>query len=183
MNNNDLTRDIKALYEKQINQEIFQEAQVELERTGLANLVSEVDLILTKFKQEKIIQFPSQVRNFASTTLMAAAGQSLGNWFDHPIAFPSSGFLIDIRKIQGTSSEADIYIEPLDQDAIAMKRTFSSYKGKNLNIQFLINDRLVFDAEVYVDESGQAAEGIGKFFTITSEQGQGRLSIDIKVED
>jgi len=185
MKTTDLTKAIKALREKQLAQEIWDEVNSEIERDGLDSLMQEVEHLLAKADSTKnnIVNFPSRFTDFASTTLMAAAGTSLGNWFDHPIVFPSVGFMVDIRKVQGTESEADIYIQPISQDTETIEKVLTPFKRKNLNIQFTINGKLVLEAEVYVDESGHEAEGSGHLFDINTADAQGKLSIDIKVDE
>lgn len=185
MKTTDLTKTIQFLREKQIAQDIWHEANSELERDGINDLMQDVKRLVAilNSKNNNVISFPTKITAFASTTLMAAAGKSVGNWFDHPILFPSEGFMVDIRKIQGTDSEADIYIQPINQDTESIEKVLSPFKLKTLNIQFSINGKLIFEAEVFVDDSGQKAEGSGQLFDISTKDAQGKLSIDIQVDE
>lgn len=183
MNKENITDMLQAIQQIEEANLVIQEVQAELNSIDLDSLIPEVRNLLQKARPSNVVQFPKRIENFATTSLMAASSQKLGNWYEHPILFAASGFIVDIRKVLGSDNEVDIYINPSSEETAEIEKTLSPYKQKTLQVQFSINGNIVLNAEVYVDISGQSAEGSGYLFSMDKEHIDGRLSIDISVKE
>jgi len=193
MNKIDLTKQVIQFHEGEIMQKINSEVKEELCDGVTKKLQSELNNLLpmskhrNKFKKHKIFSFKSKVTKnqkilgcFKSVELLAASGKSLVCWFSQPINFGGAGFILDIRKIIGSNNEVDLYLLPNEKKTDKIEKSLKSYAGKNIDITITNNGSKILEANIYVDEKAQAAEGNGKIFTEQKNKDiTGKLSIDI----
>ena len=130
-----------------------------------------------------IVIFPSNKVRLASTPRIAAAGQDIGSWLARPIVFAASGIGIDIRKILGSEDKVNVYIYPTGNDSSSIENPLLPFKDKNLHVQLSIDGKELLNAEIYVDESGQNAEGTGHLESINESEVHGNIELDIISEE
>ena len=194
MKKTDITGQVLKLHQNETmeNLEFVKEVEEELKNGVPTELQAELDQLiakgqeLNKEKNEKgnVVPFPKVIRTIGETQLLAAAGQSLANWFSQPIIFGGAGFTVDIRKIIGSDEEVDIYLAPSRGEPGAMKNTFSDSLGKSIDIMISTNAEPLLSATLYVDNEGNAAAGQGRLIS-PKEAGsiKGRITIDIIVKE
>jgi hypothetical protein len=182
----DITRQILVLREEDELKKLMAEVDNELEE-NMSSLLEEVDFCLNKRakdEQSNVVFFTPKhnpVTNlFAQTELLAASGLSLADWFSQPINFSGVGFVLDIRRVIGTEDEIDLYLSAIDGEK--MSSSLDAYKGKSVNLTITNNGKNLLLAELYVDDSGQEAEGSGVLNKLDKESiVKGELSIGIEV--
>ena len=167
------------------------DTQEELASDIPSDLQKELDLCLGKAKMSEsqstdnvIALEPKEKTNivafpFAETELLAASGKSLADWFSQPINFAGVGFILDIRRVIGTKDEIDLSLSPTDSEK--MSASFDIYKGKSLKLTITNNGNPLLTAELYIDTTGQEAEGSGQLIALDAAPVQGKISIDIEV--
>ncbi|GAA6172012.1 hypothetical protein NBRC116592_16820 [Colwellia sp. KU-HH00111] len=186
----DITEQILQMHEEDVIQQMITDTQEELATDIPSDLQKELDLCLSKTKmsenqstdnvitlerkENNIVAFP-----FAETELLAASGTSLADWFSQPINFAGGGFTLDIRRVFGTKDEIDLYLSPTDSEK--MSASFDVYKGKSLKLIITNNGNTLLTAELYIDDTGQEAEGSGQLIDLDATPVQGKISIDIEV--
>jgi len=187
----DITKQILKVHEEDVIQQMITDTQEELASDIPSDLQKELDLCLSKVKitdsqstgnvitsepteKTNIVAFP-----FAETELLAASGTSLADWFSQPINFAGGGFILDIRRVFGTKDEIDLYLLPTDSEK--MSASFDAYKGKSLKLIITNNGKPLLTAELYIDDTGQEAEGSGQLVDLDAAPVQGKISIDIEV--
>jgi hypothetical protein len=186
----DITDQILRMHEEEVIQKMITDTQEELARDIPSDLQKELDLCLSKAKMsegqstDNVISFKPKENNivafpFAETELLAASGQSLADWFSQPINFAGVGFILDIRRVFGTEDEIDLYLSPTDSEK--MSASFDVYKGKSLKLTITNNGNPLLTAELYIDDTGQEAEGSGQLIDLDAAPVQGKISIDIEV--
>jgi len=187
----DITKQILKMYEEDVIQQMITDTQEELANDIPSYLQKELDLCLSKAKMserqstDNVVSFkPKEKTNivtfpFAETELLAASGKSLADWFSQPINFAGVGFILDIRRVIGTKDEIDLYLSPTDSEK--MSESFDAYKGKSLKLTITNNGNPLLTAELYIDDTGQEAEGSGQLVDLDAAPVQGKISIDIEV--
>jgi hypothetical protein len=192
MKQEDITKQIVALHEEDMLNQMMNDVNAELKNGIPTSLQQEINACLNKINNEKIINNENVVsfkpkskpftNTFAETELLAASGQSLSDWFSQPLSFGGAGFVLDIRKVMGSEDEVDLYLIPNQADNSKMKQSLSSYLGKTLNI-CISNDGInLLTAVLYVDESGLEAEGSGHLNKVDGNFVKGKISIEIIIE-
>lgn len=186
----DITEQILKIHEEEVIQQMITDTQKELASDIPCDLQKELDLCLSKVKMsenqstDNVVSFKPKENNivafpFAETELLAASGKSLADWFSQPINFAGVGFILDIRRVIGTKDEIDLYLSPTDSEK--MSASFDIYKGKSLKLTITNNGNPLLTAELYIDDTGQEAEGSGQLIDIDVALVQGKISIDIEV--
>ena len=193
MNIEDITKQILEMHEEEEMQNLMEEVRKEFKHGIPEQLQSELNALLAKAKANKksdnVIAFkPKKIHSFfkplAATELLAAAGQSLGDWFSQPMNFGGAGFILDVRRVIGTENEVDLYLTPTHPDTENMKKTLEAYIGQSIHIVISNNDVQLLDANLYIDESGNAAEGSGHLIDTDNAQNiKGKISIDIVINN
>jgi len=172
----DITEQILQMHEEEVIQQMITDTQEELASDIPSDLQKELDLCLSK-ATNNIVAFP--IAAFAETELLAASGTLLADWFSQPINFAGVGFILDIRRVIGTKDEIDLYLSPTDSEK--MSASFDIYKGKSLKLTITNNGNPLLTAELYIDDTGQEAEGSGQLIDLDAAPVQGKISIDIEV--
>ena len=190
MKQEDITKQIIALHEEDILNQIMSDVNSELKKGIPALLQKEVNTFLNKINNEKLTKSENVVsfkpksklstNIFAETELLAASSLSLADWFSQPLSFGGAGFILDIRQVFGTENEVDLYLLPIDSDK--MSASFESYKGKLLQLTIKNNDKPLLIAELYVDDTGQEVEGSGHLIQQGQTSVHGKITIDIEVK-
>jgi|SaaInlV_120m_DNA_4_1040238.scaffolds.fasta_scaffold21097_2 hypothetical protein len=189
----DITQQIVKMHEEGIMQALEEEVKTELSVEAPNELQSELDSLLVIVKSLKkpsktnIVSLKtlknqnSQIlESFESAELLAAAGQSLGEWFSTPISFSNEGFIVDIRKVIGMKDEVDIYLSPLQNKIEKVERGLINYAGHNIDIIISNKGVTLLSASLYVDEKGGSAEGSGRLFKVDEYQDiKGKLNMSI----
>jgi hypothetical protein len=195
MSTKDITKQILEMHGEEAMQHLMEEVRQEFKDGIPQELQSELDTLLAKanapkkpISREVIDSISEAVHRFfqplASTELLAAAGQSLGDWFSQPMNFGGAGFILDVRRVIGTENEVDLYLTPTDPDSENMKKTLEAYIGQSIHIVISNNDVQLLVANLFVDESGNAAEGSGHLIDADNAQDiKGKISIDIVIND
>jgi len=190
----DITQKILELYEDEQIGKLMDDVKEELKDGVPEELQSELSNLLQK-ANEHVHQRPNNVVSFwpkkkgtiinylASIELLAAAGQSLGDWFSQPLNFGGAGFILDIRRVIGTDNEIDLYLKPNESNPENMEKTLTAYKGKNIHLIVSNNGQQLLDANLYIDQTGNAAEGSGYLSEQTDISIMGKISVDIVIED
>ena len=170
MSEEKLTQLIRRIHDEKVYME-FAKQVLEETKLGVANslqqkvtnLVMEVESLQSK----KVLQFPNMNSfSLGKTTLLAAAGEKLGTWFEHPLVFPSSGMVVDIRRIVGSENEVDIYIQSNSEDESVIQQSLRPFKDTSINIRMTLADEIMLDAEIYIDDSACFAEGHGRLSNV-----------------
>jgi hypothetical protein len=185
----DITKQILAMHEDEVMQNMLEEVKNELKDTIPSDIQATLDACMQKLSNEgdvtpsNVVSFkpkstPSTI-SFAETELLAASGKSLADWFSQPINFAGVGFILDIRRVFGTKDEIDLYLSPTDSEK--MSASFDVYKGKSLKLIITNNGNPLLTAELYIDDTGQEAEGSGQLIDLDAAPVQGKISIDIEV--
>lgn len=186
----DITKAVVAMHEDETLKKLIEETNLELSKGVPTAINEEVSALLVKAKAKKsnVVRFnsknePANQAHFAAETeLLAAAGQSLGEWFSQPINFAGIGLILDIRRILNTENEVDLYLTPSDPKA--MSDALSDFKGKCVELSITNGEKSILAAELYIDESGEAAEGSGVLVNVESATSvKGKISIDIQVQE
>lgn len=188
----DITKQILAMHENEVMEDMFEEVKNELKDSIPSDIQATIDACRQKLNNEvdatssNVVSFqpksaPPAV-SFAETELLAASGKSLADWFSQPLNFGGAGFILDIRKVIGTEDEVDLYLIPNQADESKMKKALSSYLGQSLSI-CIFNDGInLLTASLYIDESGLEAEGTGRLNKTEKNIIKGKITIEIIVE-
>ena len=190
----DITQNILDLYEEEQLSKLIDEVKEELKDGVPDELQSELSALLQKANESipqqsnNVISFRPKKKtpvfnNLATVELLAAAGQSLGDWFSQPLNFGGAGFILDIRRVIGTDNEVDLYLKPNDSNPENMEKTLAAYKGQTIHIAVSNNGEQLLDANLYIDETGNAAEGTGYLAEQTDNAIMGKINVDIVIED
>lgn len=185
MTDNNITRLIQLIHGESRDKRLVDEVLKETENTITQLVLDEVDTLIQSAKNDKpnILSFPEhKIIPFAQTTLLAAAGQSIGNWFDHPLSFPAAGMVVDIRRVLGSEDEVDLYIFPNEQNTLIIQQSLLPFRNQNLHIKMTIDGKEYLKAEVYVDESALSAEGQGILLCTDNEGLSGSIEFEVVVE-
>ncbi|WP_010178679.1 hypothetical protein [Glaciecola sp. HTCC2999] len=178
MADENLTKLIKMVHEDEINKSLVQEVLNETELSIDNNLIELVHT-LVKRANSNILSFPKKSISIAQSQLMAAAGQNLGNWFDYPLIFASSGIMVDIRKVLSSKDEVDVYIQAYGEDKKQIHDILLPFKNKNLQVRLTVEGQEVLKADIYVDESATAAEGTGLLLSFEDKELHGVIDFQI----
>jgi len=195
MNNKDITQQVLRVHEEQVMQNFMKEVKDEFSE-GIPISIKEEINILLKLATESlptyknnVVEFkpkvtPKFTSNLGVTQLLAAAGQSLGDWFSQPMNFGGAGFILDVRRVIGSDDEVDLYLTPNNLDTVQMKKTLETYIGKSIHISVSNDGVQLLDANLYIDETGNAAEGSGTLVELDDTAViKGSISIDIIVKE
>jgi hypothetical protein len=184
----DITKEILAMHENEKLKELVQQTIEESKHGITTQIQSELDLLLGQEagRNSNVVTFNPRTTEpdnlYIETELLAAAGQSLGDWFSQPINFAGAGFTLDIRRVLGTDDEVDLYLTPTAPEV--MSKSLDSFKGQHVKLTIANNGAAILSAELYIDETGSAAEGSGQLNDCDEKLGvQGKISIDIQVQE
>jgi hypothetical protein len=195
MTKKDITKPILAIHAEEALSKMLEEAKSEVDNGMPEYLSSELEMLLKKARStseqgsNNVVAFKPRTKNtvvdsFGSTELLAAAGQSLGDWFSQPMSFGGAGFILDVRRVIGSENEVDIYLSPNNSDKGIMEKTLSAYMGKSVEVVISNNGEPLLEANLYIDEAGGAAEGSGVLVaTNKSKAVKGNLSIDVVIKE
>ena len=195
MTKKDITKEILAIHAEEMLSKIMADVKTEMETGMPEDLSSELEMLLKKASgateqtPDNIVAFKPRsqmkiVDSFGSTELLAAAGQSLGDWFSQPMSFGGAGFVLDVRRVIGSENEVDIYLSPNNSDKGVMEKTLSAYIGKSIEVVISNNGVPLLEANLYIDEAGGAAEGSGVLVEANETKAvKGNLSIDVVIKD
>lgn len=195
MTKKDITKEILAIHAEETLSKIMADVKTEMETGMPEDLSSELEMLLKKASgateqtPDNIVAFKPRsqmkiVDSFGSTELLAAAGQSLGDWFSQPMSFGGAGFVLDVRRVIGSEDEVDIYLSPNNSDKGVMEKTLSAYIGKSIEVVISNNGVPLLEANLYIDEAGGAAEGSGVLVEANKTKAvKGNLSIDVVIKD
>ena len=195
MKKNDITREVRQMYEEELMLKAIKEVKNELKDGIPDDLQQELSQLLSKCAEpvtkqpDNVVSFspknsPGKLYTFGETELLAAAGQSLADWFSQPMSFGGAGFMLDVRKIIGTENEVDIYLKPNENNVQEMKQSLGDYLGQSIRIIVSNNQNTLLDAVLYIDETGTAAEGSGTLIKQSKETAiKGNISISIVVDN
>ncbi|CCK76666.1 hypothetical protein OLEAN_C24900 [Oleispira antarctica RB-8] len=194
MTKKDITKEILAIHAEETLSKIMADVRSEMDNGMPEGLSSELDMLLKRAKgaseqtPSNIVAFKPRsqtkiVDSFGSTELLAAAGQSLGDWFSQPMSFGGAGFILDVRRVIGSENEVDIYLSPNNSDKGIMEKTLSAYMGKSVEVVISNNGEPLLEANLYIDEAGGAAEGSGVLVEANKSKAvKGNLSIDVVIK-
>lgn len=183
MSKEKFTQLIRQIHEEKVYMDFAKQVE-EVTKASVSNsLVQKVsNLIKTaeSIENKKIIQFPTKKPFFLGrTTLLAAAGERLGTWFEHPLVFHSSGMVVDIRRIVGSEDEVDLYIKSNSQDESVIQQSLSSFKNKSLTVRMTLAGKIILDARIYIDDSACFAEGHGRLINIEKTDLSGDIDFEV----
>ena len=188
----DITKQILAMHEDEVMHNMLEEVTNELKDAIPSDIQATLDACMQKLNNEvdaipsNVVSFkpksaPATV-SFAETELLAASGQSLGDWFLQPMNFVGAGFTLDVRKVIGSENEVDLYLNPNQEDSDNMKKSLLAYLGKSIDISVSNNGTSLLTATLYIDETGCSAEGSGYLMKLDEiDNVKGKISIDINV--
>ena len=186
----DITSKVLEIHEREELKKAVEEAKKEVAEGIHKDILSEVELLVQKAVPDELVNFDLNFEEASAnepyysteTELLAASGQSLGEWFSQPINFAGAGFVLDVRRVIGTKNEVDIYFTP--NDSTLMDNALSAFKGKLVGLWITNSGKRILEADLYIDESGLAAEGSG---TLAGENEdfdiKGTINIEIKIQD
>lgn len=186
----DITSKVLEIHEREELKKAVEEAKKEVAEGIHKDILSEVELLVQKAVPDELVNFDLNFEEASAnepyysteTELLAASGQSLGEWFSQPINFAGAGFVLDVRRVIGTKNEVDIYLTP--NDSTLMDNALSAFKGKLVGLWITNSGKRILEADLYIDESGLAAEGSG---TLADENEdfdiKGTINIEIKIQD
>lgn len=195
MNNKDITQQVLRVYEEQVMQNFMEEVKDEFSEGVPISIKEEINTLLKLATESlptytnNVVEFkpkvtPKFTSNLGVTQLLAAAGQSLGDWFSQPMNFGGAGFILDVRRVIGSDDEVDLYLTPNNLDTVQMKKTLETYIGKSIHISVSNDGVQLLDANLYIDETGNAAEGSGTLVELDDTAViKGSISIDIIVKE
>ncbi len=184
----DITSKILEIHEREELKKAVEEAKEEIAEGIHKDILSEVELLVQKNGPDELINVDLNFEETSAnepyysteTDLLAASGQSLGEWFSRPISFVGAGFILDIRRVIGKKDEIDIYLTPSNE--AVMSDSLAHFKGKSVKLSIKNNERHILSAELYIDENGVAAEGSGMLMEIEDDI-KGKIRIDISGGD
>lgn len=190
----DITKQILAMHEDEVMNNMLEEVKNELKSTIPSDIQAALDACMQKLSNEgnvtssNVVSFKPKstpsIISFAETELIAASGQSLGDWFSQPMNFGGAGFILDVRKVIGSDNEVDLYLNPNQEDSDKMKKSLLKYLGKSINISILNNGTNLLTATLYIDETGYSAEGSGYLMKLDEmDNVKGKISIDISFDE
>lgn len=183
MSNENITQLIRQIHEEEVNKQLVEDVLKESEKGFSEEIMSEVQSLLKKARQNNVIPFPSRKIRLAQTELTAAGGQELGTWFEHPIIFESVGMVVDVRKVFGSDDKVNVYVHPNGDDSSIIEKSLLPFKDKTLQVRLSIDGIELLQAEIYVDETGHNAEGSGHIQSVEESSVHGDIDLDIIVEE
>ena len=150
MSEEKFTQLIRQIHDEKTHENFVNEA-IEETSSGVPLTVSKQLSELIERAESKtcnVLTFPEQKSiQLGSTTLLAAAGQSLGIWYENPLTFSSSGIVVDIRHIMGTKDEVEITFFAKDKSHPSLiKDSLQSFKGQDIAISISLNDNVILNA-------------------------------------
>lgn len=180
-----ITKLIQKLHEEAIHENILKEVMEESNQALDESTLEHLHQLLKQAGSvsSKIIKFPKRSIRLAESELMAAAGQDISDWFAEPLVFSAAGMVIDIRKVIGSPNEVDVYIQPHGDETARIEKNLLPFKNKTLQVKLSINGKELLSADMYIDGSGQAAEGSGRVRTLGENDIHGNIHLDIIVDD
>lgn len=182
----DITSKVLEIHEREELKKAVEEAKKEVAEGIHKDILSEVELLVQKALPDELVNFDLNFEEASAnepyysteTELLAASGQSLGEWFSRPINFAGAGFILDVRRVLGRKDEIDIYLSP--SNSIVMSDSLAPFKGNSVKLSIKNNERNILVAELYIDENGEAAEGSGTLIDIEDDIDiKGKIRIDI----
>jgi hypothetical protein len=186
----DITSKVLEIHEREELKKAVEEAKKEIAEGIHKDILSEVELLVQKAVPEGLVNVDLNFEEASAnepyysteTELLAASGQSLGEWFSQPINFAGAGFVLDVRRVVGTENEVDLYLTP--NNSTLMGNALSAFKGKVVGLWITNNEKRILEAELYIDESGLAAEGSGTLADAKEDFDiKGKINIEIKIQD
>lgn len=186
----DITSKVLEIHEREELKKAVEEAKKEIAEGIHKDILSEVELLVQKAVPEGLVNVDLNFEEASAnepyysteTELLAASGKSLGEWFSQPINFAGAGFVLDVRRVVGTENEVDLYLTP--NDSKLMDNALSAFKGKVVGLWITNNGKRILEAELYIDESGLAAEGSGTVAAANEDFDiKGKINIEIKIQD
>lgn len=186
----DITSKVLEIHEREELKKAVEEAKKEIAEGIHKDILSEVELLVQKAVPEGLVNVDLNFEEASAnepyysteTELLAASGKSLGEWFSQPINFAGAGFVLDVRRVVGTENEVDLYLTP--NDSKLMDNALSAFKGKVVGLWITNNGKRILEAELYIDESGLAAEGSGTVVAANEDFDiKGKINIEIKIQD
>lgn len=185
MSEENITNLIKKIHEEEVHRniirEILDEPDTEQENTIHQKLTKLLDKQVSP--SPKIVQFPMRNVCIAQTNLLAAAGQKLSDWFAEPLVFAGTGMVVDIRKVLDSPKDVDVYIHSIDSDTNLIAQCLLPYRGSTRQFRLSINGKEIMCAEMYIDDSGELAEGSGTLREIDEKVLHGEVHLDIIIDD
>ena len=191
----DITREVLKMHEEKSMLKAIKEVKSELKDGIPEDLQKELDQLLTKCsppakeQTNNVVPFTpknssEKLYTFGETELLAAAGQTLADWFSQPMSFGGAGFILEVRKIIGSENEVDVYLKPNKDNSDEMKKSLEEYLGQSIHIVVSNNQINLLDAILYIDETGSAAEGSGTLILHSPDTAiKGNISISIIVDN
>lgn len=178
-----ITRMVKDLYEQDQDNSILKQVLEETKNGVSSDVLAKVRGLISSEKKSKIIPFPThRVKKLGEVQLLAAAGQSLGDWFSQPLLLTSAGFMIDVRRIKGKTHDVDVYFKAIDGKNELMESLFDAFKGKSIKVTFSINGINLLSADIYVDDSAHLAEGSGIVYDADVDANSGNLELNVEFD-
>lgn len=186
MSEEKITQLIRQIHEEKVYQDFVGQV-LEETKLGVSKSLNQKVSNLLEFSEnqisKKVIPFArTKPLSLGKTTLLAAAGENVGNWFEHPLVFPSSGMVVDIRRIVGSEDEVDLYIQSNSDDESVIQQSLSPFKSKSLSIRLTLSGEIMLDANIYIDESACFAEGQGKLVNIEKNDLSGDIDFEVILE-
>lgn len=185
----DITKQINAVHDEQIHNNLLNEAFEDLKDGIPDNILDAVNKCrsINNPNQNVISMFGKSITvsvlPIGEIELLAASGSSLGSWFSQPIRFDGAGFILDIRKVIGSENEVDVSLLPINEDAEKIKETLSPYAESTIDI-VISNDGVgLLSATIYIDKMG-IAEGSGVLSDLSNHSKvNGKLSVNVSINN
>jgi len=183
MSEEKITQLIRQIHEEKVYQDFVGQV-LEETKLGVSKSLNQKVSNLLEFSEnqisKKVIPFArTKPFSLGKTTLLAAAGEKLGTWFEHPLVFPSSGMVVDIRRIVGSENEVDIYIQSNSEDESVIQQSLRPFKDTSISIRMTLADEIMLDAEIYIDDSACFAEGHGRLSNVEKNDLSGDIDFQV----
>ena len=183
MSEEKITQLIRQIHDEGVHVNFVNEA-IEETKSGVPLTVSKQLSELIKKAESStanVVAFPEQKSiQLGTTNLLAAAGKSLGKWYENPLTFSSSGIVVDIRRILGTDDEVEITFQAQEQRQPSLiMDSLQAFKAKDVAIRISINEKVILNASIYIDENADYAEGRGVIIDNGKQSLQGELRLEI----
>lgn len=135
---------------------------------------NEADLIIKEVKSTDLFSLQRALKeanrliddrfrvSLGTTHLMAAAGESLTNWFSQPIVFDALGMYVDIRKVVNSGNKVEVFAEAIEGKREIMHSVFAPYANTELTFELKLNGESVLKAELFVTQDATFIEGNGE---------------------
>lgn len=166
MSNEKFTKLIRQIHDEKVHLDFANQAIEETEQKLSVSLEHRLQKLIQESNKiaENVIEFPERkVVSIGEATLMAAAGQKLSNWYENPLIFSSTGFIVDVRPILGTENEVEITLQAKDKEHLSqISNLLEPYKSQSLDVSISIKGNTVLKANIYIDDTAEYAEGSGE---------------------